>query len=110
MGSPASERDRGGDEGPQHVVTFAHPFAVGRFHVTVGQFAAFVTETGHDAESSCYVYEFGRDFLPWGQLVETKGRSWRNPGIAQDGSDPASSMNWNDAKAYVDWLARPIGC
>jgi formylglycine-generating enzyme required for sulfatase activity/uncharacterized caspase-like protein len=109
MGSPVGERDRGNDEGPQHQVTFGQPFAVGRFHVTVNQFAAFVAETGYDADSSCYVYEFGRSFLPWGQLVETKGRSWRNPGVAQDGSHPAACLSWNDARAYVDWLAKKTG-
>ena len=33
-------------EGPQHKVTIAKPFAVGRFAVTRGEFSAFVNETG----------------------------------------------------------------
>src|ERR1700730_17187856 len=45
MGSPESEKYRGTDEGPQHAVTIAKPFAVGRFAVTVDQFAMFVNET-----------------------------------------------------------------
>jgi hypothetical protein len=34
MGSPATEKDRATDEGPQHEVTIAHPFAVSKFEVT----------------------------------------------------------------------------
>src|SRR5690348_6143908 len=34
MGSPSSEPERSDDEGPQHMVTIARPFAVGRFEVT----------------------------------------------------------------------------
>jgi formylglycine-generating enzyme required for sulfatase activity len=37
MGSPGSEAGRSAEEGPQHTVTFAHPFAVGRFAVTFAQ-------------------------------------------------------------------------
>ena len=42
MGSPESDKVRRSDEGPQHRVTIGKPFAVGKFHVTVDQFAAFV--------------------------------------------------------------------
>jgi formylglycine-generating enzyme required for sulfatase activity len=51
MGSPDGEKDRDKDEGPQHVVTISKPFAVGKVHVTVDQFAAFVRETGYAASS-----------------------------------------------------------
>src|ERR1700682_2161406 len=37
MGSPERELGRNSWEGPQHVVTFTRPFAVGRFEVTVHQ-------------------------------------------------------------------------
>ncbi len=102
MGSPANEKDRKSDEGPQHVVSFGRPFAVGRFHVTVDQFAAFVAATGYDAASSCRTLEDGK-------YSETSGRSWRNPGFQQDGLHPAVCLRWNDAKAYVDWLAQTTG-
>jgi formylglycine-generating enzyme required for sulfatase activity len=98
MGSPAGERDRFDNEGPQHVVTIGKPFAVGRQHVSVDQFAAFVRETGYEASSKCYTYESGK----WS---ERASRSWRNPGFVQEGSHPAVCLTWNDGKAYVDWLA-----
>jgi formylglycine-generating enzyme required for sulfatase activity len=86
MGSPESEKDRFKNEGPQHRVTIGKPFAVGKFHVTADQFAAFVAESGYDA-----------------------GSCWRNPGFPQNGSYPAVCVDWNDAKAYVAWLARKTG-
>src|SRR5262249_58322898 len=89
-------------EGPQHVVAVAKPFAVGKFEVTVDQFAAFVAETGYDAGSVCWTYE-GNKF------DDRFDRSWRNPGYSQEGSHPAACLNWDDAKAYVDWLAKKTG-
>jgi formylglycine-generating enzyme required for sulfatase activity len=42
MGSPASEPDRVENEGPQHNVVFAKPFAVARFDVTFDDWKACV--------------------------------------------------------------------
>jgi formylglycine-generating enzyme required for sulfatase activity len=54
-------------------VTIAKGFTVGKFHVTMNQFAAFVAETGFDA-GKCYVLERGRRY------VEHDWHSWRTPG------------------------------
>jgi formylglycine-generating enzyme required for sulfatase activity len=86
MGSPEKEGGRFPNEGPQHVVTIGKPFAAGRMHVTVDQFGAFVHETQYQAR-----------------------KCWRNPGFVQDGSHPAVCLSWDDAKAYVDWLAKKTG-
>src|SRR5262249_39298187 len=53
MGSPEIELGRRDSESPHHVVRIARPFAVGKTHVTVDQFAAFVGETGHAASTRC---------------------------------------------------------
>ena len=102
MGSPESEVGRGNNEGPQHAVTIAHPFAVGKFHVTVDQFAAFVKATHYDAGSSCYGWT-GTKF------EKREGWSWKDPGFAQSGTDPAVCLNWEDSKAYVAWLSQKTG-
>jgi formylglycine-generating enzyme required for sulfatase activity len=102
VGSPKTEPGRYDDEEPQHTVKIDKPFAVGRLHVTRGQFAAFVEATHYDAGSKCYAFDNGQ----WG---ERSDRSWRNPGFAQEDSHPAVCLNWNDAKAYVDWLAKKTG-
>jgi formylglycine-generating enzyme required for sulfatase activity len=103
MGSPKNEvRHRDEREGPQHVVTFKRPFAVGKFEVTVDQFAAFVKETGYDAGSQCETLEDGN-------TTDRNDRSWRNPGYAQEGSHAAACLSWYDAKTYTVWLSAKTG-
>jgi formylglycine-generating enzyme required for sulfatase activity len=104
MGSAANEKNRDNNEGPAHIVTIESKFAVGRFHITVDQFAAFVSETNYDAGTKCLSFDYGQ-----GKWEERPGHSWRNPGFSQDGTHPAVCLNWNDAKAYADWLARKTG-
>ena len=107
MGSPSSEEGRWGGEGPVHRVTIPAPFAVGKYEVTRGEFARFVSATDHDTGSSCRIREDGS----W---KSRSGRSWRSPGYSQTDRDPAVCMSWNDARAYVRWLsektARNIVC
>jgi formylglycine-generating enzyme required for sulfatase activity len=84
-GSPAGEKGRIGDaEGPQHIVTIGKPFAVGKLHVTVDQFAVFVEDSRYESHSEC---------------------AWRSPGFAQEGSHPVVCVTFEDANAYVNWLA-----
>ena len=45
MGSPETEEGRSPDEGPQHEVTFAQPFALGRYPVTFEEYDHFCAET-----------------------------------------------------------------
>ncbi len=101
MGSAPNEVGRTDDEGPQHRVTLAASFAVGRFEVTVEQFAAFVNESAYDG-GHCFTFEDGR----WTEKIEW---SWRNPGFPQTGSHPATCINWNDAGAYLAWLSKKTG-
>ena len=70
---------------PVHTVNVPS-FAVGRYEVTRGQYAAFVSATGHDT-----------------------GSRWRNPGFAQTDDHPVVKVGWNDARAYVAWLSERAG-
>ena len=81
MGSPSAEAGRDIDEGPQHVVTFRRPFAVGKFTVTFDEWDACVSDGG------CNGYRPGDQ--GWGR-----------------GRYPVIYVNWSDAKAYVSWLSR----
>jgi formylglycine-generating enzyme required for sulfatase activity len=99
MGSSQEETPRDGNEGPQHRVMIARNFALGKFEVTVDQFAAFVQGTGHDSGPACDVW---RD----GSFAERAGYSWRNPGFVQHGSHPLTCVSWDDATAYAAWLSR----
>ena len=99
MGSPADEKGRNDDEGPQHRVEIPEIFAVGKFHVTVDQFAGFVRATGYSAGSECRTFEENK-------FESRASRSWQNPGIAQTSAHPAICLSWNDARSYVAWLSK----
>ncbi|MBV9969656.1 MAG: formylglycine-generating enzyme family protein [Xanthobacteraceae bacterium] len=82
MGSPAREADRLPNEGPQHEVTIAKAFAVGRTEVTFAQWDACV------AAAACR--RVGDS--TWGR-----------------GERPVINVGWNDAAQYAAWLARMTG-
>ena len=93
MGSLEEERGRWDSEGPQRQVTILKPFAVGKYEVTVGQYAEFVRETKHKA----------------GNCDLSKGNSWDNPGFKQTNNHPVVCVSWNDASTYVYWLSMNTG-
>ena len=83
MGSPESERGRSKDEGPQHPVTFAKPFAAGKFEVTFNEWDACVADKG------C-TYTPGDE--GWGR-----------------GRHPVINLSWNDIQQYTAWLSKKTG-
>jgi formylglycine-generating enzyme required for sulfatase activity len=101
MGSPSSEDGRLAVEGPQHVVAIAQPFAVGRFAVTVDQFAAFVAQSGRPTDVPCQHWS--------GEEWRERVGSFRNPGFDQDGDHPVVCVSWHDARSYAGWLSRNTG-
>jgi formylglycine-generating enzyme required for sulfatase activity len=84
MGSPDSEQGHNPDESPQHSVTFASQFAVGRFAVTFDEWDACVADGG------CNGYQPSDQ--GWGR-----------------GRRPVTNVSWDDAKAYVAWLSKKTG-
>jgi formylglycine-generating enzyme required for sulfatase activity len=104
MGSPTDEPERTmspGWEG-QVSVTISKPFAVGRFTVTRGEFAAFVSASGHKMDGSCHE-------MVNGIVKDLADRNWRSPGFAQTDRHPVVCVNWSEAKAYVTWLTTTTG-
>jgi formylglycine-generating enzyme required for sulfatase activity len=104
MGSPPDEDGRHPDgwEGPQHRVVIRTPFAVGRFAVTCGEFAAFVEATGHAMPDKMWTWESRK-------AEERGGRSFRNPGFAQTARHPVVGISFEDAAAYLRWLGERTG-
>ena len=114
MGSPASDAERGGDEAPQHQVSIALPFALGRSEVTVAEFRRFADESGYRTEAerdaraqgcSGFIYADPLAAGPASQAVT----SWRSPGLTQAESHPVLCVSWNDARAYAQWLSKKTG-
>ena len=114
MGSVPSEAERGGDEGPQHQVSIASSFALGRTEVTVAEFRRFTDDAGYRTEAerdtrsqgcSGFIYLDPAAASPDPQLVT----SWRNPGLVQEDSHPVLCVSWNDARAYAQWLSKKAG-
>lgn len=81
MGSPATETDRGVDEGPQHRITIRQRFAVSKFAITSKEWQTCVSQRGcrDDADDG------------WGER------------------HPVTGPSWNDAQSYVTWLAKLTG-
>ena len=80
-----SEEDS--DAQPVHSVRVGQALAVGKYHVTRGEYARFVEATGYSAD----------------------GGAWRNAGFSQTDRDPVVDVSWDDAKAYAQWLSRTTG-
>ena len=106
MGSPENEPERQnlqvGTETPQHKVSIAEAFAVGRFHITRGEFARFAKTTGYNTTGGCYS-------LTGSEWRNNRTASWQSPGFPQDDTHPVVCVNWEDIKAYVAWLAEQTG-
>jgi formylglycine-generating enzyme required for sulfatase activity len=85
MGSPVNEKDRSPNEGPQHLVTIASPFAVSKFDVTFDDWSACISVGVCPREG-------GANDNGWGK---------RNR--------PVINVNWDDAQAYVAWLREMTG-
>jgi formylglycine-generating enzyme required for sulfatase activity len=83
MGSPESERGRGTDEGPQHKVSFAQPFAAGKYEVTFAEWDACVAEGGCTQKPG----DEG-----WGR-----------------GRHPVINVSWHDATQFAAWLSKKTG-
>jgi formylglycine-generating enzyme required for sulfatase activity len=84
MGSSDREVGADTDEGPQHKVRIAQPFALGRFEVTFEEWDACVAGGG------CGGYR--PDDTGWGR-----------------GRQPVINVSWNDAKTYARWLSGKSG-
>ena len=98
MGSSAGKTN----EMPVHTVTVSRPFAVGKFEVTRGEFAAFVEAANLKTEEGCEI----RGASGW--KIEP-GLSWTSPGFDQTDRHPATCVSWHDASAFVKWLSETTG-
>lgn len=98
MGADGGEPER--YEGPVRTIDIVRPFAAGRFEITQAEYRRFAEATSRPASVGCYAaVDGGYRALP--------NTDWRDPGYGRTpaDSDPVACVSWNDAKAYVTWLA-----
>jgi formylglycine-generating enzyme required for sulfatase activity len=82
MGSPATEQGHHDNEGPQHEVTIAKPFAVSKFDVT---------------------------FTDWDACVSVGGCPQVTDSGFGRGTKPVINVNWDEAQKYVAWFSKITG-
>ena len=73
---------------------------IGKYLVTVDEFAAFVEATNYETDDACTQITKSP--------IEHFG-NWRDPGFPQEGNHPVVCVSWIDATAYIDWLAEVTG-
>jgi len=92
-------------EGPAHEVEITRPLAVSVHEVTVGQFRAFVDDTGHITDAE-------KDGKGWGydqatsKFVQGAQYGWKNAGWDQTDRHPVVNVSWNDAMKFCAWLSK----
>jgi len=75
-------------------------FAIGQVEVTRADYAAFARATHRPAATCLAAHN------PFSRL---RHLSWRSPGFAQGGDQPAVCVSWDDAAAYAAWLSKTTG-
>ena len=107
MGSVRRPGHRGHrNERPQHEVTIAEDFYLGRHEVTRGQFAAFVRGARYKSEAETHGWAFAWTGTKWDRI---QGASWRNVGFQQTDEHPVVCVSWSDATAFCKWLSGKAG-
>ncbi len=108
MGTPGADavRGPGAAESQASVVEIPRPFALGRREVTRGEYARFVTDSGHEAQAGCRVWD-----PTLARFNEDPRRGWQDIATpASPGDDfPVSCVSFTDAQAYVQWLSAKTG-
>lgn len=97
-------------ETPQHK-RFLDDYLLGKYPVTVRQFAAFVESTGYrtlaEQEGTGWVY--GRK-----RWKNVRGAGWRHPygpesHVTEKTDHPVTLVSWDDAVAFCNWASRVTG-
>ena len=110
---------------PQHQVTIAHPFAIGRYEVSVGEFDAYVKESGAKVGGKCGVrvmesgelaFKYTGTLAPGGDkgsdapyVIYIADGSYAQPGLPVTAKQPATCVSRNEMTGYLDWLSKKTG-
>lgn len=89
------------EERPAHRVQIDYPFAIGRYEVSISEFAVFVAETDFETEQC-----FGLVGAAW-ELLPTA--NWRDPGFVVTDDHPATCLSYDNFAVYLQWLSARTG-
>lgn len=105
MGSDKSKDTEANDnETPQHLVKL-DTYLLGKYPVTVAQFAAFVDATQHQTQ----VEKDGRRYKDFAGS-DLGDENWRHPAgyqsdVKQRKDHPVTHISWADAKKFCEWAS-----
>jgi formylglycine-generating enzyme required for sulfatase activity len=92
-----------GREQPQIEVMFHSGFYLGRYPVTVHEFAHFILETGYKTPKGAHTYVQGKGY------DKSNSHDWKDPGFPQTDRHPVTCVNYIDATAYAQFLSHKTG-
>ena len=86
-------------------------YHIGKYPVTVAQFAAFVQATGYqttaerEGKSPAYLNDFASMYCAWDDVA---GANWQRPygpqsDVRQKANHPVTQISWEDAQAFCQW-------
>jgi formylglycine-generating enzyme required for sulfatase activity len=97
------------DEGLPRRVVIKKPVAIGKFEVTVHQFATFVSEIQMPAGNLCQVIVGDTGTGRRSFIMGPPESSFRKPGFEVGETHPAVCISWDDAERYVAWIKGRTG-
>ena len=106
QGSAPGEAGRGGDETSREVM-LSSDYYIGRYEVTVAQWARFAADAGYRSEAERGTSGgFGWDGRT---LTQSPRFNWRSPGHRSGARHPVTIVTYDDALAFANWLTRRSG-
>jgi len=108
MGSTGPDPLQHTQQKPPHKVHISHPFYIGAYEVTRGEFAKFVAATGYVTEAEKNGGK-AAGMNDKGNLTEQANLSWKKPGFEQTDAHPVVIVSWNDVTAFCRWLSGKEG-
>ena len=100
---PSGDLSTKWSEQQSNQVVSLQSFAMGVDEISIGEFARFISDTGHAVNQSCFSSdpEQGRKWtktdLDWSTLSDSSE------------ADPVRCISWDDARSYVNWLSNRAG-
>ena len=102
--------DPGNPNGPQGYGGVAYTYAIGKYEVTLDQYAAFLNAVATTDTNALWYSIMGTD-LNVGTITRNGTSGSYTYTVNGDGSRPVSRVSWFDAARFVNWVqnGQPVG-